>query len=115
MKYAILIAATLVLASCSTPEPEVVAVPGTETQPLVQATANAEASMLISGMTCEMGCKGAIESKLGKSEGVVDFQITFADSTAVVSFDSTLVSKEEITARIAAVGGGDLYSATIIK
>ena len=37
----------------------------------------------------------------------------FADSTAVVSYDSTLVSPSEITARVAAVGGGDLYSATL--
>lgn len=115
MKYTILVAATLVLASCSTPEPEVVAFPTTDNQPIAEATANAEASLFVSGMTCEMGCKGAIESKLGKSEGIVDFQINFADSTAVVSFDSTLVSAQEITARIAAVGGGDLYSATVLK
>jgi copper chaperone CopZ len=115
MKYSFLVAATLVLVSCSTPEPEVVTIPAAENQPVAVATANAEASLFVSGMTCEMGCKGAIESKLGKSEGVVDFQITFADSTAVVSFDSTLVSAKEITERIAAVGGGDLYSATVLK
>jgi copper chaperone CopZ len=115
MKYSLLIAATVVLASCSTPEPEVVIIPAAQNQPVVQATANAEASLFVSGMTCEMGCKGAIESKLGKSEGVVDFQITFADSTAVVSFDSTLVSAEDITERIAAIGGGGLYSATVLN
>ena len=115
MKYSFLVAATLVLVSCSTPEPEVVNITTAEKQPVTVATANAEASLFVSGMTCEMGCKGAIESKLGKSEGVVDFQITFADSTAVVSFDSTLVSAKEITERIAAVGGGDLYSATVLK
>ena len=113
MKYTVLFAATLVLASCSSPEPESLTIPATKIEPLVEATANAEASLFISGMTCEMGCKGMIESKLGKSPGIVNFDITFADSTAIVSYDSTLVSPAEITARVAAVGGGDLYSATL--
>jgi mercuric ion binding protein len=115
MKYTVLLAATLVLASCSSPEPESLTIPATAIEPMAEATANAEASLFISGMTCEMGCKGIIESKLGKSAGIVNFEITFADSTAVVSYDSTLVSPSEITARVAAVGGGDLYSATLKK
>ena len=115
MKYTVLLAATLVLASCSSPEPESLTIPSTAIEPMAEATANAEASLFISGMTCEMGCKGIIESKLGKSTGIVNFEITFADSSAIVSYDSTLVSPFEITARVAAVGGGDLYSATLKK
>lgn len=115
MKYSILAAALLALVSCSSPEPEVMTIPTQDVAPMTVATANAETSLFISGMTCEMGCKGAIESKVGKSEGIVDFAITFADSTAMVSFDSTLVSAQEIAARVAAVGGGDLYSATLMK
>ena len=66
MKYTVLLAATLVLASCSS-EPESLTIPATAIEPMAEATANAEASLFISGMTCEVGCKGISESKLGKS------------------------------------------------
>jgi len=115
MKYPVITAFILMFASCTTPEPEIMTIPTEEVAAATVATANAQTSLFISGMTCEMGCKGAIESKVGKSEGIVDFSITFADSTAVVSFDSALVSPQVIASRIAAVGGGGLYSATLIK
>ena len=43
-------------------------------------------------MTCEMGCKELLKASLEKSAGIVNFEITFADSTAIVSYDSTMVS-----------------------
>ncbi|HCP40299.1 MAG TPA: hypothetical protein DIT65_00760 [Cryomorphaceae bacterium] len=115
MKYTVILAATLILPSCSSPEPESLTIPATAIEPITGVVANAEVSLLISGMTCEMGCKGLIESKVGKSAGIVNFEITFADSTALVSFDSTLISPAEITVCVAAVGGGGLYSATVLK
>ena len=46
MKYTVLLAATLVLASCSSPEPESLTIPATAIEPMAEATANAEASLL---------------------------------------------------------------------
>ena len=113
MKTFTILAATAALMSCSTPEPEVVSIPNSEQKLVLAATANSEASLLISGMTCEIGCKGAIEGNLRRSSGVLSFDIDFADSSAVVIFDSTLVSINELITRIAAVGGGDFYSASL--
>ena len=112
MKILTILAATLALLSCSTPEPEVVSIPTSEQKFAPEATANSAASLLISGMTCETGCKGAIEGNLRRSAGVVSFDIAFADSSAKVIFDSTLVSVDELITRIAAVGGGDFYTAS---
>lgn len=113
MKTLTIFAATVALISCSTPEPEVVSIPNSEQKLVLEATANSEASLLISGMTCETGCKGAIEGNLRRSSGVLSFDIDFADSSAAVIFDSTIVSVDEIINRITAVGGGDFYSASL--
>ena len=113
MKTLPILAATVALISCSTPEPEVVSIPNSEQKLVLEATANSEASLLISGMTCETGCKGAIEGNLRRSSGVLLFDIDFADSSAAVIFDSTIVSVDEIINRITAVGGGDFYSASL--
>ena len=100
------------MASCTQPEPEVIAIPlAEEAAPVV---ANAESKLFISGMTCVMGCKGAIEKELNKTAGVEDFHIVFEDSVATARFDSTLISESEIIAVVNGVAGGGLYTATPI-
>ncbi len=115
MKKLAIFAATLALLSCSIPEPEVILIPVSKQDILPEATANSNVSLLIAGMTCEVGCKGVIERNIRTSAGVVSFDITFSDSSASVTFDSTLVSINEIITRIAAVGDGDIYSASLFK
>ena len=115
MKTLFIFAATVALISCSSPQPEQLIIPSAKVQSNAEVSANADASLFISGMTCEMGCKGAIESKLGNSEGVVNFNINFHDSTALVVYDSTLVSLNEIMVRVSEVGNGDFYQAFVSK
>ena len=45
-------------------------------------------SLAISGMTCQIGCAKAIQSKLSKKEGVADVVVVFTDSIATITFDS---------------------------
>ena len=66
-------------------------------------------------MMCEMGCKGTIEKTLRKTAGVASFDINFADSTAVATFDSTLISATDIATAIDEVAGGGLYTASLLN
>ena len=107
-----LISLLFLLVSCGQPEPEVIEIP--LQAEAVAVAPNAEAKMFISGMTCVMGCKGAIEKSLNAHEGVASFAIMFEDSAATVSFDSTMVSAEELADAVGSVAGGGLYTATIL-
>jgi len=113
MKYFVAIAALATLASCSNTAPEVIEIPVTQEE-AIPVVANASSKMFVSGMTCVMGCKGAIEKKLNATEGVASFEIAFEDSTAVVQFDSTLISAQQIIATVDGVAGGGLYKATLL-
>ena len=114
MKNYILTLSVLALAvACNAPEPEVLTLPTTEVAK-DSVVANASQGLFISGMTCVMGCKGAIEQKLNATEGVSDFHIVFEDSTATVRFDSTLITVNDIVAEVAAVAGGGFYRATLL-
>ena len=107
-----LISLSFLVVSCGQQEPEVTEMP---VQPeVVEVVPNAEAEMFVSGMTCVMGCKGAIEKSLNAHEGVASFAIMFEDSAATVSFDSTMVSAEELADAVGSVAGGGLYTATIL-
>ncbi|MEJ6759860.1 MAG: hypothetical protein QNK76_04995 [Flavobacteriales bacterium] len=47
--------------------------------------------------------------------GIAFFDITFEDSTATVSFDSTLISNDDILAVVAGVAGGGFYEAVLLN
>ena len=114
MKNLVLILSVFaVMTSCNAPEPEVITIPSTvEVKDTV--IANASQELFISGMTCVMGCKGAIEKKLNATNGISDFYIVFEDSTATVRYDSTVITENIIIAEIAAVAGGGFYTATLL-
>jgi copper chaperone CopZ len=107
------LAATM-MAACSSPEPKVIEMPVQQEEPTV-VVANAESKMFVSGMTCIMGCKGAIEKELSNTEGVESINIVFEDSIATVRFDSTLITEAEIVEAIGAVAGGGNYTATVLS
>ena len=115
MKNGFLFLAMLFLFSCGNQEPEVLTIPSKTVHLADAVIPNAESKLFISGMTCVMGCKGAIEKKLNATGGVERFAIVFEDSTATLSFDSTLISNDDILAAVAGVAGGGLYDAVLIN
>jgi len=108
----IILGVALFTISCGQPEPEVIEMP--VQAEAAQVAPNTEAKMFVSGMTCVMGCKGAIEKSLNAHEGVASFAIVFEDSVATVSYDSTMVSAEELADAVGSVAGGGLYTATLL-
>lgn len=66
----------------------------------------------IEGMTCEMGCKNAIEKKVAKMEGVQSIQVDFQSATAEVTYDERITNPDEVIETIESIGGG-LYSAKV--
>lgn len=115
MKNGFLFLVMLFLFSCGNQEPEVLTIPSKTVHLADAVIPNAESKLFISGMTCVMGCKGAIEKKLNATGGVERFAIVFEDSMATVSFDSTLISNDDIIAAVAGVAGGGLYDAVLLN
>ena len=72
-------------------------------------------SLAISGMTCQIGCAKAIQSKLSKKEGVADVIVVFTDSIATITFDSNKTSAENLSSFITGIAGGNLYTASEIR
>lgn len=66
----------------------------------------------IEGMTCEIGCARTIQSKLSKFNGVSYANVDFESKKGTFTFDSNVVSAEEILTKIDGIAGGDLYSVT---
>jgi copper chaperone CopZ len=111
--YILTLSVFALVAACNAPEPEVITLPTTEVVK-DSVVANASQELFISGMTCVMGCKGAIEKKLNATNGISDFHIVFEDSTATVRYDSTLITVNKIIAEVADVAGGGFYTATLL-
>ncbi len=66
----------------------------------------------ITGMTCEQGCKKAIETKVAKVEGVTKVAIDFDNAVANISYDPSKTNPADLIAVIQGIGGG-LYQAKI--
>lgn len=98
-KY-IFLFASMIFFSCNSSEVERVAV------------ADAQASLAIEGMTCEVGCKKVIEKKMRAFAGVVKFDIDFENQIAAVEYDSQMISAEDIVAEINQINNG-AYSAAL--
>lgn len=76
----------------------------------VETEANTKYALKVRGMTCESGCKKLIETKMAKHPGIVDFDIDFNGSMAVVKFDERLTDTTAIREAIGAINSG-AYSA----
>lgn len=72
-------------------------------------------SFAIEGMTCQMGCANAIQSKLAGLEGVQEAKVDFESKMATVSFDKTKQDKTSLIKTIEAVAGGETYKATEVE
>lgn len=66
----------------------------------------------ITGMTCEHGCKKAIETKVAKMEGITNVTVDFEEAQANITYNPEKTNPTEIIATIQGIGGG-LYSAKI--
>lgn len=69
-------------------------------------------SMKIEGMTCEMGCKNAIEKKVAKMDGVESINVDFENAVAEIKYNEDETNPDEVIKTIESIGDG-LYSAKI--
>ncbi len=60
-------------------------------------------TLRVTGMTCG-GCENAVKRALGRLEGVSEVTASHVEEKVGVSFDSAMVTPDQITARIAAIG-----------
>uniref|UniRef100_UPI0040496E24 heavy-metal-associated domain-containing protein n=1 Tax=Flavobacterium sp. TaxID=239 RepID=UPI0040496E24 len=72
-------------------------------------------SLSIEGMTCQMGCANAIESKLTGTEGVQEAKVDFENKLATISFDGTKQTPESLSKIVEAVAGGETYKVSSIN
>jgi len=69
----------------------------------------------IEGMTCEIGCARTIQSKLSKIKGVSYSKVSFEAKKGQFTYDSNILSKEDIVNKISGIGGGELYSVSSVS
>lgn len=67
------------------------------------AVASKTVTLAVSGMTCT-GCENTVTEAVTKVEGVSEIKASFADSTAIVSFDPSKTTVEAIGAAITEAG-----------
>jgi copper chaperone CopZ len=73
--------------------------------------ANQEITLAVDGMTCEMGCKKAIEKTLQNLPGVAYAEVDYETKTAKVSFDNNLLHTDAVIQAVNESYNG-IYSAT---
>lgn len=99
------------LAACNGNQPaETTEVENKQVVEMAEVTPNATATLEVEGMTCEMGCKAAIEKHLSKTAGVATCEIDFENALAVVAYDNGIITEEQIIAEIGEVAN-HAYSA----
>ncbi len=105
MKRPIFYILVLLVVSCTTKNPEKKTVAHNEEVTTTITNENlSHISFAVEGMTCEVGCAARIEKKVAAMEGVAVSKVDFEAKTASVSFDSTLISFDDMRATIEALG-----------
>jgi periplasmic mercuric ion binding protein len=69
----------------------------------------AETELKIEGMTCQMGCANTIKTKLEALNGVDKAKVSFEDAKAVVYYDKTIVSVDDLKNTVNTIADGKLY------
>ena len=81
-----------------------------EVETPVQYVANETIAMEIEGMKCAINCKGSVEKCIKNTAGVAEFNVEFdkenPSNKAMISFDNSVTSAEEIKAAIEATNDG---------
>lgn len=115
-KIALFTILSLVFVSCKNETTEVKETQTVESSKKTIAAADLKTTNLsIEGMTCQVGCANAIESKLSGAEGVQEAKVDFENKLATISFDATKQTPESLSKIVEAVAGGDTYKVTSIK
>jgi len=52
--------------------------------------------LTVSGMSCQEGCANRIDKELNSTFGIIQSRTSFKKSQSVVSYDASLITKEEI-------------------
>lgn len=73
------------------------------------------ASFTIKGMTCEIGCAKTIQEELNGLDGVQTATVNFEKESAIVSFDKTALTPEELTKVVEATADGKTYKVSNMK
>jgi Cu+-exporting ATPase len=80
--------------------------------------ADSKIQLEIGGMTCEMGCVSTIRNRVTQMKGSTTFEMDFDKERetdfAIVSFDSRLLTEEDIKTEIESIAQG-FYSVVEIK
>ncbi len=69
----------------------------------------------ISGMMCSIGCAKTIENKLSKTIGIQKATIDFDKKSAVVNYDSSVISTDKISQLVQETGDGKTYKVSNLK
>lgn len=69
-------------------------------------------TLRVDGMSCAVGCAKTIESKLSNMDGVQKATVNFDKKQAIVEFDASVISIENISRAIESTGDGETYKAT---
>lgn len=75
---------------------------------LTWAAETAKTALKIEGMTCA-GCVPAVKVQLGRTEGVLSYEVSFENGEAVVSFDPTRTTPAKIAESVSRTG----YTASV--
>jgi len=77
------------------------------------------ADVAVGGMSCEMGCVGAIKNKFAGMEGVTTVEFPDFDGAqplnhAIIQYDADLIKGEDLAVAIQEIGGG-LYKVDEVR
>jgi copper chaperone CopZ len=87
----------------------------TETKVTAVSQKPETASFKIDGMTCAIGCAKTIETKLCKMNGVQKASVDFEKKQAIVEFDATIVTTENLVQAVESTGDGATYKVSNVK
>lgn len=105
----LLILLTLVLgSSCQSKKSETKTPPAHQEEITTSVNSNATVSMTIEGMVCAMGCAAVIEKKLNATPGIAKASVDFPSKKALIKFDNTQITPNEIIGVVKEVG--DAYT-----
>lgn len=110
MKSLLIVAAIGFAVACSNTNNVQESTSGEESVQLAEVTPNATSTLDVEGMTCEMGCKAAIEKHLSKTAGVATCKVDFESAVAVIEYDNNQITEDQIIAEIGSVAN-EAYSA----
>lgn len=116
-KYILLTLATISFAACTNKveDKDLTETPEATTTNLALskveiATENlAESEFKIEGMTCQMGCANTIKTKLEALKGVDHATVSFDNANAIVAYDKTVLTVDEIKTTVNTIADGKLY------